>query len=232
MSIDSYFKRNTKVIDDEPTPQCSPRHLESSESTTTIPATQATPPKASEQGIGQQGQLPPIPITNSAIRAGWHGGEGGAGEGKQAATGSTKKSQSALHRRWSSCCSWSQWHSSSTTHDSSWWWWCFCRHFANSTRWSGKRQWGRGSCGSSCYKETAGQQPLPSWLLQDSPLQLTTPHNYPKDLPQGTTLLVKEWLLQTAKKKDTGEEFKTYDLVMWMVASGMACQSWPSGGIK
>ena len=38
-------------------------------------------------------------------------------------------------------------------------------------------------------------------------------HNYPKDLPQGTTLLIKEWLLCTAKKKDTGEEFKTYNLV-------------------
>ena len=38
-------------------------------------------------------------------------------------------------------------------------------------------------------------------------------HNYPKDLPQGTTLLIKEWLPRTAKKKDTGEEFKTYDLV-------------------
>ena len=38
-------------------------------------------------------------------------------------------------------------------------------------------------------------------------------HQYPKDLPQGTTLLTKEWLPQTAKKKDLGEGFKTYDLV-------------------
>ena len=38
-------------------------------------------------------------------------------------------------------------------------------------------------------------------------------HNYPKDLPQGTTLLIKEWLPRTAKKKETGEEFRTYDLV-------------------
>ena len=37
-------------------------------------------------------------------------------------------------------------------------------------------------------------------------------HNYPKDLPQGTTLLIKEWLPWTCKKKETGEEFKTYDL--------------------
>ena len=42
-------------------------------------------------------------------------------------------------------------------------------------------------------------------------LQLKPP--VPKDLPKGTTLLVKEWLLWTAKKKETGEEFKTYDLV-------------------
>ena len=38
-------------------------------------------------------------------------------------------------------------------------------------------------------------------------------HQYPKDLPQGTTLLIKEWLLCTTKKKETGEEFWTYDLV-------------------
>ena len=34
-----------------------------------------------------------------------------------------------------------------------------------------------------------------------------------EDLPQGTTLHIKEWLPRTAKKKDTGEEFKTFDLV-------------------
>ena len=38
-------------------------------------------------------------------------------------------------------------------------------------------------------------------------------HQYPKDLPQGTTLLIKEWLPQAAKKKETGEEFKTFNLV-------------------
>ena len=41
----------------------------------------------------------------------------------------------------------------------------------------------------------------------------STRHNYPKDLPQGTTLLIKEWLPRTCKKKDTREEFKTFDLV-------------------
>ena len=38
-------------------------------------------------------------------------------------------------------------------------------------------------------------------------------HQYPKDLPQGTTLLIKEWLPRTAKKKETSEEFRTYNLV-------------------
>ena len=38
-------------------------------------------------------------------------------------------------------------------------------------------------------------------------------HQYPKDLHQGTTLLIKEWLPRTAKKKETSEEFWTYDLV-------------------
>ena len=44
------------------------------------------------------------------------------------------------------------------------------------------------------------------------PSLLILRHNYPKDLPQGTTLLIKEWLPWTCKKKETGEEFKTYDL--------------------
>ena len=32
-------------------------------------------------------------------------------------------------------------------------------------------------------------------------------------IPEGPSLLIKEWLPRTAKKKETGEEFKTYDLV-------------------
>ena len=38
-------------------------------------------------------------------------------------------------------------------------------------------------------------------------------YNYPKDIPQGTTLLIKEWLPRTAKKKETGGEFKMFNLV-------------------
>ena len=49
MSIDSFFKRLNKVIDDEPTPECSPHPSESSGSTTVIPATQVTPLQRQQQ---------------------------------------------------------------------------------------------------------------------------------------------------------------------------------------
>ena len=54
MSIDSYFTRSTKVIDDNPTPECSPRPLESSGSTTVIPATQVTPLQRQQQQTQEQ----------------------------------------------------------------------------------------------------------------------------------------------------------------------------------
>ena len=38
-------------------------------------------------------------------------------------------------------------------------------------------------------------------------------HKFPKDLPQGTTLLIKEWIPRVTQKKDTKETFKTFDLV-------------------
>ena len=38
-------------------------------------------------------------------------------------------------------------------------------------------------------------------------------HKFPKDLPQGTTLIIKEWIPRIAKTKETQKEFKTYDLV-------------------
>ena len=38
-------------------------------------------------------------------------------------------------------------------------------------------------------------------------------HKFPKDLPQGTTLIIKEWIPRITKKKDTQETFKTFDLV-------------------
>ena len=54
--------RSTKVIDDEiDTIICSFHPMESLVSTTTIPASQATPPKS-----GQAGKHVPIPVTNPA----------------------------------------------------------------------------------------------------------------------------------------------------------------------
>ena len=61
-------------------------------------------------------------------------------------------------------------------------------------------------------KETAGSKPISSWLLRDPPLQfpsspvsqgLTTRHN---PTHQGVATV-------DHQKKDTGEEFKTFDLV-------------------
>ena len=49
MSIDSFFKRSNKVIDDNPTPECSPHPSESLGSTTVIPATQVTPLQRQQQ---------------------------------------------------------------------------------------------------------------------------------------------------------------------------------------
>ena len=73
-----------------------------------------------------------------------------------------------------------------------------------------------------CYKEMAGQQPLPSWLLQDSPLQLLAPP-VPKGLPQGTTLLIKEWLLWTARRKR-----QQGVLNLWLVnVNGGLCMAFP-----
>ena len=81
----------------------------------------------------------------------------------------------------------------------------------NSTRQGGKQRRGRNGCGSSCYKEMQDQQPLPSWLLQH-PFVLKSSPPVPQGLPQGITL-TKEWLPHTCKKKETGEEFKTFNLV-------------------
>ena len=68
MSIDSYFKRSSKVIDDGPTPECSPHPSESSGLITAIPTTGNPPPKSSKQGAGATGQLPPILVLNPSTR--------------------------------------------------------------------------------------------------------------------------------------------------------------------
>ena len=77
MRITDYFtQRNSKVIDDEITPLCSPHHSESLESTIAIPDSQ--PALIKQDSRGQQGQFVPILVTNSTNRAGRHrcGGEG------------------------------------------------------------------------------------------------------------------------------------------------------------
>ena len=83
MSIDSYFKRNNKVIDDDPTPACSPHPSESSESTTVIPAMQATPlqRQAIKDKDNKDNSL--LLVMNLPLLVGRRGGEGGAGEGEQ-----------------------------------------------------------------------------------------------------------------------------------------------------
>ena len=91
MSIDSYSKRTTKVINNESTPECSPHPSESLGSTTIIPTMQVTPPKSSKQGAGAARQLPPIPVTNPSARVGRCGGEGGEGEQRTKGSRSTKK---------------------------------------------------------------------------------------------------------------------------------------------
>ena len=70
---------------------------------------------------------------------------------------------------------------------------------------------GRGGCSSSAAKKQRAANLLPSWLLWH-PLFSSLCHNYPKDL-QRHNPPHQEWLLHTYKKKETGKEFKTYDLV-------------------
>ena len=67
-------------------------------------------------------------------------------------------------------------------------------------------------CGISVTKKHRAR-PISSLLLQDLLFSSSLHHQYPKDLPQGTTLLIKKWQPWTCKKKETSEEFKTYNLV-------------------
>ena len=60
-------------------------------------------------------------------------------------------------------------------------------------------------------QRNAIQLTLPPWLLRYPSFQQHAPQ-LPKDLPPGNHLLIKEWLPRTCKK-ETGEEFKTFDLV-------------------
>ena len=91
MSISKYFTpRTSKVIDDKPIPACSPLPSASSESITTIPWHTGNTVSKSGEAEGP-GQLPPIPVTNHAIRTGQHGGEGGAEDRVKGPTSTKKK---------------------------------------------------------------------------------------------------------------------------------------------
>ena len=185
MSITSYFApRNTKVIDNDPTPACSPLLLASSASTTTIPTMQATPLQNKDKDNKDNSCYPSHNPTNRLANM---------EERRNRRTGRRKtkyqrrQEKQSLHRRqptpssspwwiWADTSIQSQWHW--------WWWWCIHGHFTNSMWQRGKWRRGRGDCSSSCCKETQGQQPLLSWLLWDLTIlillsQLSPGHNPP-----------------------------------------------------
>ena len=138
-----------------------------------------------------------------------------------------RQEKSTLLGRRSSCSSWHWWHSSGTSHSWCWWQWCFCRLFSSSVRQSRSgNEEGTAVAAPVAKKRHAGNPYHPGCC--STLLFSTLRHNYPKDLPQGTTLLIKSGY-RSCKKKETGEGFKTYDLVginggLWYV-----CPSSPSG---
>ena len=94
MSIDSYFKRNNKVINDEAHQNAVPTFRILRINNNNPCHTSNTSPKAADTGAS--GQLPPIPVMNPTARVGRRGGAGGEGEGKQASTGGTKKARAFM----------------------------------------------------------------------------------------------------------------------------------------
>ena len=92
MSIDSYFTRSTKVIDDEPHPRMQSPPFGILRINNSNPCHASNPPpKATSADPGAARQLPPIPVTNPSIRVGQRGGEGEEGEQRTKGSGSTKK---------------------------------------------------------------------------------------------------------------------------------------------
>ena len=169
-----------------------------------------TPPKNNEPGVGQ-GQLSPIPVTNPTARVGRRGGAGGEGEGKQASTGGTKKRAAftgdGAHAAPNADDTLPARGPLADDDDDA---------FADHSRTPHDEEESSGEeeavvAAPAAKKRRASNPYRPGCCgtLLFSSLR----HQYPKDLPQGTTLLIKEWLPRTAKKKETGEEFKTYDLV-------------------
>ena len=214
MSITKYFtQRNNKVISDEPTPACSPLHSESSESITAIPATQATPLQRQvtqdkdnkDNSLLSQSQTLPLGLADMEERE--------EQEKENKVPGAPKKPErlsqemeltlllTLMRLFWPE----PQLTSTMTT-----------MHLQTIHKLCKAKQ-----------KVMMRKRLLWQLLLQRSGVQATTTvlvaaglsssvHSAtatPKDLPQGTTLLIKEWLPRTAKKKETGEEFKMFDLV-------------------
>ena len=144
---------------------------------------------------------------NSTIRAGRHGGEGGTGEQgepKQSAGGAKKsraftgdsphpphrpdESEQTLPSR-----------VNDTDDDND--------IFVDSSRTPQDKIESKGEEGAPATAPVAKKRRASNPIVQVAvgPSLLILRHNYPKDLPQGTTLLIKEWLPWTCKKKTLGK---------------------------
>ena len=108
MSIDSYFKRTTKVINDEPTPECSPHPSESSGSITAIPAMQVTP--LQRQQTQDKEQLDNSLLSQSqTLLLGLANMERRRRRRTVRQRLQVHQKKSTLCGRWSSCCCWPRW---------------------------------------------------------------------------------------------------------------------------
>ena len=209
MRINDYFMpRSTKGIDNEINTICSPHPSESLESPTAIPASQPT--------LLVNKTIQDSSLSCSKLSWSWTLPIGLADMEEQEKKAKSHKHQErkvSIHRR--QCTSLLivpmnlmkhfQPEGLSTIFSR-----CACRAFKNSAR--QRRNWrsGRNGCGSSCCKETLCKQSI-SPSCCGTLLFSSLCHQYLKYHPQGMMLLIKEWLLQTCKKR-TGEEFKTFGL--------------------
>ena len=212
MSIDSYFKRTTKVIDDKSTPECSPHSSESSGLTTTIPAMQVTP--LQRAASKEQTQEP----DNSLLSWSWTLPLGLVDvEEKEEKENSAPKVLGAPRKE----------HPSQEME---------LTLLLTPTRLSQPDPWltlmmtvflwtllelcmakQKSAMRKRCWAAPAAKKRQVSNPYRPgccgTLLFSSLWHQYPKGLPQGTTLLIKEWLQRTSKKKDSREEFWMYDLV-------------------
>ena len=194
--------RNTKTINSDPTPQCSPLLLASSASTTTIPATQATPLKTRTTTRTTHAIL----VTNPTNRAGRRGGEGGTGEQGESkqSSGGTKKGSRVYRRqpypphRPDEAGETLPARATTNLADNDVFM-IICELHKMRRKVRERKEW--------LWQLLLQRSDVPatlSFLLLRHPsiLQLVPP--VPQGPSPGTTLLIKEWLLCTTKKKDTG----------------------------